>query len=317
MKEKLVTKSPGSTIVSGPGAAVWVQGSQLEGSTSAVSDAGNTASGSFSGTTVARSNSTASTQSSAPSGSTSASSVSDTSSASLPSTADPKPAHFELCVNRGNLQITLDEIHLVDGRGQRIIDSDIALINTIRERYLQHCRKGLYSYLYQPADIHWVRFGVQQRGVDTGIYQSPRAIPPAIEVKEGRYHYHECPLEDMPPIAKETFFHYFRNRHDPDAATIARSVFYERMPKKLGSSIFEQCEPGKLHFGWGLHIIEGPNKPLIGWLATAIVVLSFLVAVIYNVCVKNTDSGFAIGQWMVGVLATWLAALYLHVADAV
>ena len=118
----------------------------------------------------------------------------------------------------------------------------------------------------------------------------------------------------MSPIAKETFFHYFHNPHDPDPS---RTVFYERMPKKLGSSIFCQSDRSKLQFGWGMHIIEGPNKPLIAWLMTAIVVTSFVVSVVYDVSLKNTDSGFAIGQWMLAVLATSLAALYFHLADAV
>lgn len=251
---------------------------------------------------------------SAPDNILSAASASASSSPSyFKSAADP-PAFFELCVNRGDLQISLGEIQLVDALGQRLIYGDTMLISEIRKRYCDLRRKGLFSYLYRPADIHWVRFGVQQRGVETGIYESPRAMPPAVEVKEGRYHYHECPLEDMPPIAKETFFHYFRKPHKTDPA---RTVFTTRMPKKLGSSIFCQYDPDKLQFGWGMHIIEGPNKPLIAWLAAAIVMLRFIVSVVYDISMKNKDSGFAIGQWMLAVLATSLASLYFHLADAV
>jgi hypothetical protein len=47
----------------------------------------------------------------------------------------------------------------------------------------------------------------------------------------------------------------------------------------------------------------------------AILVLSFIVALSYDIGYKNQDSGFAIGQWMVAVLTTVLAAIYFHLAD--
>ena len=76
-----------------------------------------------------------------------------------------------------------------------------------------------------------------------------------------------------------------------------------------------QTDPGKLHLGWGVHIVEEPNKPLLAWLATVILVLSFAVSLSYDVAVKNKESGFAIGQWMVAVLTTSLTAVYFHLAD--
>lgn len=71
----------------------------------------------------------------------------------------------------------------------------------------------------------------------------------------------------------------------------------------------------KLEFGWGIHIIEGPNKPLLAALVAGILVLSFLTSVVYDVCTKNADSGFAIGQWMVGMLSAVLAAVYFHLQE--
>ena len=77
----------------------------------------------------------------------------------------------------------------------------------------------------------------------------------------------------------------------------------------------EAPNPRRLPFGWGIHIIEGPNKPLLAWLATAILVLSFVVSLSYDIGYKNKESGFAIGQWMVAVLTTALTAIYFHLAD--
>ena len=66
-----------------------------------------------------------------------------------------------------------------------------------------------------------------------------------------------------------------------------------------------------------MHIIEGPNKPLLAWLATGILILSFVISLVYDVVFKNKESGFAIGQWIVAVLATALTAMYFHLADIV
>ena len=159
---------------------------------------------------------------------------------------------------------------------------------------------------------------MQRGGYQTGIYQSPLAIPPEIEVKEQRYHYYECPLDPLPPIDARTFFHYFREHasHPPCSGNQAfDTLFYNRLPKKLGSSVLLQTDPGKLHLGWGVHVIEGPNKPLLAWLAAGILVFSFVVSVAYDIILKNKDSGFGIGQWLVAVLTAALTALYFHLAD--
>lgn len=92
-------------------------------------------------------------------------------------------------------------------------------------------------------------------------------------------------------------------------------MFFNRLPKKLGDSVLKQADPGKLQLGWGVHIIEGPNKPLLAWLATGILVLSFVVSLTYDLVLKNQESGFSIGQWIVAVLGTTLTALYFHLAD--
>ena len=56
--------------------------------------------------------------------------------------------------------------------------------------------------------------------------------------------------------------------------------------------------------------IEGPNKALLLWIVCAILVLSGVVSVVYAVVMKSEEQGFGIGQWIVAVLSTALAALY-------
>ena len=253
---------------------------------------------------------------------------------------DAMPAFFELCVNGSKTRVSLGEIAIRDVQGRFCINTDMQLFSksrhclrivisnrylcripeTINEEYNRLRRKGLYTWLYRPNNIHFVRFGVHRGGFQTGIYEKPLAVPPAEEVNEQRYHYYECPLDPLPPIDPGTFFHYFWDHAShPESSGHPGfdTLFFNRLPKKLGDSILKQADPGKLQLGWGVHIIEGPNKPLLAWLATGILVLSFITSLVYDVVLKNRESGFAIGQWIVAVLGTALTAMYFHLADLV
>ena len=199
-----------------------------------------------------------------------------------------------------------------------MIHSDFCQTAKVRSRYEGLRGRGVHRYLYQPSNIHFVRFGVQMGGNQTGIYESPLAIPPEAEVKAGRWHYYQCPLDPLRPIDRRTFFHYFWEHasHPTSTGNVAfDTLFYNRLPKKLGTSMLAPTDPGKLHLGWGVHIIEGPNKPLLAWMVAAIVTMSFVLSVIYDVAMKNKDSGFGFGQWMVAVLTAALTAVYFHMAD--
>lgn len=152
-----------------------------------------------------------------------------------------------------------------------LTSSSLRRFSQIKRRYEACKGYGLGRLLYKPRDIHFVHFGVLRAGFHTGIYEKPLSIPPAIEVQEKRYHYYECPLKPLPPIDRRTFFHYFwdHDKHPPPGRNlIFESLFTSRLPKKLGDSIFNQREP-KLQLGWGVHIIEGPNKPVLAWLVFA------------------------------------------------
>lgn len=152
-----------------------------------------------------------------------------------------------------------------------------------------------------------------------GIYEKPLAIPPEAEVRTERYHYAECPLDTLPPMDSRTFFHYMMDHTRHKGLTCHQAfkqLFYNRLPKKLGTSVLNQSDASKLQLGWGVHIIEGPDKPVLAWSVAAVLVVSLSVSVVYDVTMKSGESGFAIGQWLVGVLATVLAAVYFHLSEA-
>ena len=119
-------------------------------------------------------------------------------------------------------------------------------------------RKGWRGYLYRPCDIRFVRFGIRKGINQVGMYNhEPDEVPPVEEVREGRYHYYECPLMAMPPMDKRTFFHYFWDhaKHGPTNDL----TFHDRLPKKLGCSILMASVPTPLTMGWGVHVVEGAN----------------------------------------------------------
>lgn len=143
-------------------------------------------------------------------------------------------------------------------------------------------------------------------------------IPPEIEVEKERYHYYKCPLETPPPMPSHVFLHYMNcARTDQIQNSLGAPVihkdayFLNRLPKKVGCSIFLDSQSDQL-FGWGVRILEGPNKVALSWMLVAGILISFITAVVYDVVGKTTEQGFAIGQWMMAVIASVMAALYFQ-----
>jgi len=90
-----------------------------------------------------------------------------------------------------------------------------------------------------------------------------------------------------------------------------------RLPKKLGESLIGGLGVDELREGWGIHIMEGPNKAALCWALLAVLVASLAISVGYDVGIKAGESGFAIGQWMVAALSVALSALYFDLEDEV
>jgi hypothetical protein len=51
------------------------------------------------------------------------------------------------------------------------------------------------------------------------------------------------------------------------------------------------------------------------WCCVVVLLMSFVVSVVYNVKMKTQEQGFGIGQWIVAVLTTMLAALYFRLKN--
>lgn len=140
-------------------------------------------------------------------------------------------------------------------------------------------------------------------------------MPPEAEVREGRYHYYECPLQVSPPMDRRTFFHYFWDHasHMPSNDM----TFHDRLPKKLGCSILMASTQGSLTTGWGVHIIEGANWPLFPWIVVALLAITLVLSLIYDVVYKGRESGFTVGQLVFSLLMAVLTSVISYVVDTV
>lgn len=232
----------------------------------------------------------------------------------VPLPVAPLRRMFELCVNTGPLKIALGELELdaVGHTVQPIVKTDAELFKLIHDRYFQIRKRRRFGILYTPMDIQFVRFSVFGGG-NVGIYEKPMSLPSQMDVKNGAYHYFECPLDPLPPIDHRTFFHYFWN-HENHMSSQSR-LFLDRLPKKLNTSMFVGGQPDQLNLGWGVHIIEGPNKKAISMCVFGVVVASFIVSLTYSLVIHSQESGFGIGQWIVAVGTVGLSAIYFQLSE--
>lgn len=99
------------------------------------------------------------------------------------------------------------------------------------------------------------------------------------------------------------YFHQYANGHK-------EAAYLDKFPKRLDPPLCNPQSPDD--HGWGTHIIEGPNRVVLTWCCVVVLLASFVVSVVYSMLMKTQEQGFGIGQWMVAVLTTMLAALYFQ-----
>ena len=224
--------------------------------------------------------------------------------------------YLELCIDTSQHGTSLGEIRLNGvgaGSGPRV-QNDWELFTKIYETYSNSRRSSRFGFLYKPVDIQFVRFSVFGGG-HVGIYEKPMILPPETDVRNGKWQYYECPLEPLPPIDSRTFFHYFWNHRRRTSQDGTSSLFLNRLPKKVGTSMLQQEASNTLNLGYGIHIIEGPNKKLLSVAVFVILVVSFAASLAYSLATHAQESGFGIGQWMVAAMTAGLGAIYFDLTE--
>ncbi|KAH7356024.1 hypothetical protein BKA66DRAFT_474359 [Pyrenochaeta sp. MPI-SDFR-AT-0127] len=207
----------------------------------------------------------------------------------------------------------LTEIQLTTNNpSSSTICTDSHLFRQIHARYTAMRKHTWRRFFYHPCGIKFVHFGVQTDSHVDFFNTDPLPTEDVLATK--RYEYNLDP-PILPPMTSRNFLHYFYKHSS--FSHIIDAKWMARLPKKLGESLVRDIGVNELREGWGIQILEGPNKVVISWAAMALIVLSFLVSLVYDLCMKGGDSGFAIGQWMVAGLAVGLSAVWFGLEDEV
>jgi hypothetical protein len=83
-----------------------------------------------------------------------------------------------------------------------------------------------------------------------------------------------------------------------------RPTWLPTLPKKLKCRMDE--EESDLPMGWGIHIIEGLNKPLVSWLLWVTTLVVFGLSVFWSIWKQN---GVGVGPLALGILT--LSGMFL------
>lgn len=79
--------------------------------------------------------------------------------------------------------------------------------------------------------------------------------------------------------------------------------------------MLQQEASNTLNLGYGIHIIQGPNKKLLSVAVFVILVVSFAASLAYSLATHAQESGFGIGQWIVAAMTAGLSAIYFDLTE--
>ncbi|KAK0648533.1 hypothetical protein B0T16DRAFT_116542 [Cercophora newfieldiana] len=206
------------------------------------------------------------------------------------------PKFLALCVNTGGRYTRIAEINLSE------VTSDAQAFQLMKNAYCYY--RGLRSrltVLLKPVSIEFVQFTLWNlRNGYIAVSDRPCCIPP-----DGisDYEYLPRPLKPLPPMPAHVFLHYLD--HGEGDLCLSRCVWLPRLPKRLHSSV---AQAGEAAEGWGIHIIEGPNREVIFWIVMVAVLASLLTTVLWSTLRGDVQGGAGIGALMMAMPPVMMAA---------
>ncbi|KAH7013407.1 hypothetical protein EDB80DRAFT_371298 [Ilyonectria destructans] len=207
-----------------------------------------------------------------------------------------RPAFLALCVNTGGIYKTLTEI------STEKIACDAEAFRVMKKEYLK--KRGFrsrFKLLIKPITVEFIQFTLWNlRGGYISVCNRPNAIP---SEDVGNYQYLPRPLKPLPPMPPEIFIHYLE--HGEGDLSPARHDWLPRLPKRLDKRVID-CDETCL--GWGLHIIEGPNRESIFILAMITMFASVLATVLWSKLQGDIQGGTGLGALIVAFPPAILAA---------
>lgn len=104
----------------------------------------------------------------------------------------------------------------------------------------------------------------------------------------------------MPP---EIFIHYLE--HGEGDLSPIRNDWLPRLPKRLEKRVVDGDVAG---FGWGIHVIEGPNREVIFWIAMFTIAASVLTSCLWSAVRRDVQGGAGLGALIVALPPAILSA---------
>jgi len=204
---------------------------------------------------------------------------------------------LELCVNTGKLCQTLVELDLTHNMSDRMMFHRIKnAYNNIRGPLAKR------NFLLKPKQVNFAQFGLEKDSHKAHIFAEP-AYPDKEAINSGEWHYNlHPPLKPMPSTA---FIHYLLHEAAPDD-----DRFQRRLPKKLRMSIFQSrasVPDYPIVFGWGIHIIEGPDWPKVIWIFITVLIACFTPLIAYVTINRDWATATSTGGLIVSSLTlVWM-----------
>lgn len=112
----------------------------------------------------------------------------------------------------------------------------------------------------------------------------------------------------MPP---EVFIHYLE--HGQEDLNPNRSIWSPRLPKRLDGRIIDCGVPT---YGWGIHIVEGPNREAVFWIVIITVLGSILASILWSTMHKDIQGGTGLGTLIVALPPVIMAAFLFRLGGA-
>jgi hypothetical protein len=234
------------------------------------------------------------------------------------------PKYFELCLSTSNHKVKHVELDITN------ITSDGGLFEKIWDGYNKHRGYGVRRYFLRPRDVHFVlvsslnrpphdpdwqgrpQFSIaSEDSYGAGIHDSHKVYPPAEEVASQRYHYYEPKLV-MPA---HVFLHFLHKARWPVWGEHTESIWLRRLPKKLTDSLVSQQLRPDLVFGWGAHILEGPNHSVLALFLALLVAATFTTTMAVYGLAGTQEQAFGVGSYLLAVVACFMAAVYFRLMD--
>jgi hypothetical protein len=161
-----------------------------------------------------------------------------------------------------------------------------------------------------------------------GIHGKPSEYPPQEEVDKRHYHY-RCPKILMPA---NLFLHFLRHPRGDSREGHLGDTWLQRLPKKLNASILDEVqwsarnrsanaqltqetEENDIVFGWGVHIIEGPNHAGLSLIIVLGIAVAFLVSCLMVGLAKTEEQGFGVGQFLLAIVFGGMTTIYFALED--